>query len=129
MRDYYLLKKEIIAKNMDDGFDEILIPRNAVIKYHDYSYEFKGHVHNDVKNIFYKFSYEFIDERIRVVNMSFKKQFILQKYEFTINSKFFNDFINDNLSKKDHLLIDLHCKINEVFLREVKERNKLKQAE
>lgn len=120
MSNYYLLKKEIIAKNIDDGFDEIIIPRNAVIKFNDYSYRFKGNVNNNVRNVFLKFSYQVIDERIRVVNMSFKKQFILKTYEFTINKKFFNDFIVDDLRKKDHLLIDLYCKINEVFLREVK---------
>lgn len=112
MSNYYLLKKEIIATNVNDGFDQLILNEGSVIELHNQYVRYKGRVWNDNKFIYYTYRFKSLFKNTWVTGATKVK---LKTYEFTIDSRFLNDFIELKSNKKNYLLIELHNKINNSF--------------
>lgn len=115
MKEYYVLKKDIIAKNMNNGFDEIILPKNSVVEFTQRYVRYKGNVNNGIRNIYSTYRYKTLVTEYKLD----KKIFKLKTYEFTINDKFLYEYLDSNYDTKNTLLIDLNSKIHKIFQEKV----------
>lgn len=111
MKQYYVLKKEIVAKNISDGFDEIILSKGSVVEFKERYVRYKGNVNNGLRNIYSTYRFKTLVEEYKVD----KKVFKLKTYEFTINDKFLYDYLDSEYSNRNNLLIDLNSKIHKIF--------------
>lgn len=115
MKEYYVLKKDIIAKNLNNGFDEIILPKNSVVEFRQRYIRYKGGVNNGIRNIYSTYRYKSLVAEYKLDRKIFK----LKSYEFTINDKFLCDYLDINYDIKNTLLIDLNSKIHKIFQEKV----------
>ena len=117
MKQYYILKKEITAKNINNGFDEILLTKRSVVQFKERYVRYKSSTRSvySTRNIYSTYRFKMLVEEYKLD----KKVFKLKTYEFTINDKFLFDFLDTSYNNTNNLLIDLNSKLHKIFQEKV----------